>query len=230
VSPITGGSDTPAADGWRLVGRSGPGFSYEDDVAPSGRATGRFESDEHPGVRVVLTFLLDGTVLSFEVHNAGTKRAYSRSELALRADAVDRPLADVSIGSRFVRSIPIGDLVRVARAAVLKFTEDTAEGFTGEAAEQLAGHIRALRGDTRRPGRRGHDDRYYAQLAMAYEAWQTTPEKLEVRARQVHLTVSGLRAALHTARTKGFLTKAPPGRAGGMATDRAKELAGGIDR
>jgi hypothetical protein len=230
VSQISGGSATPTADAWHLVGRSGPEVSYEDDVAPSGRATGQFESDEHPGVRVVVTFLLDGTVLSFEVHNVGMTRASSRAELAIGADGVDRQLADVSIGSRLVRSIPIGDLVRVARSAVLEFTEYIAEGFTGEAAEQLAGQIRALRGETRRPGRRGHDDRYYAELAVAYEAWQTTPDNLEVFARHVHLTVSGLRAALHTARTKGFLTNAPPGRAGGMATDRAKELAGGIDR
>jgi hypothetical protein len=65
---------------------------------------------------------------------------------------------------------------------------------------------------------------------VRYEAWQTTPDNLEVVARQVHLTVSGLRAALNTARRKGFLTNAPPARPGGMATDRAKELAGGIDR
>lgn len=228
MSPISRGSGTPTADGWCLIAHSGARISYEDDIAPSGRrATGRFESDEHPGVRVVVTFLLDGTLLSFEVHNVGVKRAYGRAELL--GDNARRPLADVSIGSRLVRSIPIGDLVRVARAAVLDFTEYIAEGFTGARAEQLAGQIRALRGDTRRPGRRGHDDRYYAELAVAYGAWQSTPDNLEVLARQVHLTVSGLRAALHTARTKGFLTNAPPGRAGGMATDRARELAGGID-
>jgi hypothetical protein len=229
VAHISGGSDTPTADGWRLVRHSGARLSYEAEIDWGGRrATGRFESDEHPGVRVVVTFLLDGTLLSFEVHNVGVKWAYGRAEFL--GDNARRPLADVSIGSRLVRSIPIGDLVRVARAAVLEFTEWLAEGFTGAQAEQLAGQIRALRGDTRRPGRRGHDDRYYAELALAYEAWQSTPDNLKVLAGQVHLTVSGLRAALHRARTKGFLTDAPRGRSGGMATDRAKELAGGIDR
>jgi hypothetical protein len=232
VAHISRGTGTPTADGWRLVEWSGPGVSYSDDVPiPSAdRATGWFVADEHPAVRVVVTFLLDGTLLSFEVHNEGMERAHTPNAWLSRKEG-GWPLADVPILSRLVRAVPIGELVRVARATVAEFAEAGAVGFkTPRLAGQMADHARKLRGDTKRPGRRGHPDRYYAELAVAYEAWQATGDTLKVFADRVHLTSSGLRAALHTARQKGFLTKAPPGKAGGMATEKAKELARGIDR
>jgi hypothetical protein len=197
VAHISRGSDTPTTDWWRLADAP----QVRDD-----RGTGWFVHDDHPGVRARVTFLLDGTLVGFELVAEG-----------------------VGITTRLVRAVPVGELVRAARSVLLAWAEQGAKHFRPPAADMAAADAKALRGETKRPGRAGHPEQWYAALAVAYEAWQTTRKPLELLAGEQGLSVGGLRAALHTARRKGFLTEAPPGRAGGMATDKATELVGKAD-
>lgn len=206
------------------MGLKAPAASHPSAVTPAAgedRGSVWFASEGSPGVRVVLTVLLDGTVTGFEVHAAGTERASPYPELESSP-----PADEVSIGTRLVRSVPVGDLAVIARAALRKEVEMWAQGSTSWVGDQAAVQARALHGDAKRPGRRGRPARYFAALAVAYEQWQESGDRLAVLAEQLELTESALRAALNTARTKGFLTPAPPGRAGGVATGKAKQLLG----
>jgi hypothetical protein len=100
-----------------------------------------------------------------------------------------------------------------------------AEGTPEYAAarEGVARQFTKLSKRPRRPGRRGHDPAFYAALAIRYEQWLETGDKLAVLAKRMHLTESGTRAALHVARSKGFLTETQRGVAGGVATPKAYE-------
>lgn len=202
-------------------------------ATPGDRGSVWFASGQVPGVRVVVTVLLDGTVIGFEVHDEGTERAHGRLPIGETLPA----LARVSIGTRLVRKVPIAELATMARAR-LRELAGLAERTSNRVANlydqqgievpslyrEVAQQARDLRADTKRPGRPGHPLAWYARLAVAYEQWQESGERLQALAKRVHLTDSGLRAALHVARTKGLLDPAPKGRAGGMATDKARRL------
>jgi hypothetical protein len=79
----------------------------------------------------------------------------------------------------------------------------------------------------RRVGRRGHPDRFYAELAARYVAAMETGSKAPVAAVAKKLghgyTPEYVRDALHRARTRGLLTRPPQGRAGGRLTDKGRE-------
>lgn len=193
-----------------------------------------YASPEMPGVRAAVTVRLDGSVLGFELHAEGTERAYPDLVAGVefwRAfdDGEMPPIPAVSIGARQIRAVPVGELASRARAALREHLERIREHGTSvrpprTTGDEMERRIVALRGDLKRPGRRGQPDEYYARLAVAYEAWQDTGDRLAALATQVHLTVSGLRAALNVARNRGFLTDAPKGRAGGTATEAATRL------
>lgn len=93
----------------------------------------------------------------------------------------------------------------------------TKQGFTG---------VRPAQGS--RPGRRGHDDRFYAWIAALYvraiRSGSQTPVK-DVAA-DIRLTIDHVRDQVGVARKKGMLTPARKGVAEGDLTDRARELLG----
>lgn len=79
---------------------------------------------------------------------------------------------------------------------------------------------------TPRPGRRGRDDRWYADLAKAYvDSGSRTPVK--DLSEGLNLSASQVRNLLHEARRRGLLTRSAKGKAGGVLTDSAKELLDG---
>jgi hypothetical protein len=75
-----------------------------------------------------------------------------------------------------------------------------------------------------RPGRRGHPDRFYAELALAYEALVVAGEPAPIKrlAQKHHRSPARMRDLIHIARRKGFLTTARNGRAEGHATEKAR--------
>jgi hypothetical protein len=190
-----------------------------------------------PGVVVALTMRDDGEVVGFEAHGDVTDRYWpvGRGD---EADAAWWPpyeaVGGVAISARLLRNIPFGELAALARSSIGVMAgwreegfKDMAEmlakaGFEGNTATDL---VRTARRQTRRPGRRGRPDSYYANLAVAYEAWAATGDKLDVLAEKMYLSVGGLRSALGVARRRGMLTPAPVGRAGGQATSHARALA-----
>lgn len=58
-------------------------------------------------------------------------------------------------------------------------------------------------GGPKRPGRRGRGIEYYAELAVQYEEWQRSGDRLAILAKRMYMSESALRAALGTARRQG---------------------------
>jgi hypothetical protein len=173
---------------------------------------------------VVLTMRGDGEVAGFEVHTAGAERSWpiDRGEDSVATyppDLEPRP----PVSAQLLRRIPFGKLADLARSRLGVMAGWRDEGFEvlGVDATQAA---KLARSHSRRPGRRGRSDRFYAELAVAYEAWLAKGKPLRVLADDLYLSESGLRTALGKARERGMLTAAPRGRAGGQATDKAKRL------
>lgn len=174
-----------------------------------------FFSTRRAGTYLAVTLPLDGseTVVGFEMWQQEQQGP-----------------AEAAISTRLLRSVPLG---RLAHAALLELRRRANHGtdsrfWEGDSAGQGQAMLRSLAlvseptGGHKRPGRRGHPDEHYARLAVDYEKWQQSGDRLAVMAARWFLSESALRAALGTARRKGFLTPALPGRAGGKATEKAK--------
>lgn len=124
--------------------------------------------------------------------------------------------ADI-LGSKLLRRLRLGAVVDEF-AELLK--DPLVQSYLGE-----EWHQRPVR-----PGRAGTDDLFYAQWAQRYvDALAVAPDRpIEhlVESADEHLTPAQVRAYLNKARSdsRQLLTKAPPGKAGGELTDRAREL------
>lgn len=117
----------------------------------------------------------------------------------------------------------MGELADIARSKSRTVFRPTGEISAG-GYPVVRMDIRREHDTTRRPGRRGRPDRYYAELAVAYEDWQGTRQPLRVLADELVMPLSTLRTALQIARRRGLLTAAPgKGRKGGWATDKARQ-------
>jgi hypothetical protein len=75
-----------------------------------------------------------------------------------------------------------------------------------------------------RPGRRGRSDLSYARWAAHYVKLEGRPKRLQVLARQHKVKEQAARDILYQARRRGLLTTAPPGKAGGELTDKARKV------
>jgi hypothetical protein len=75
-----------------------------------------------------------------------------------------------------------------------------------------------------RPGRRGRSDLSYARWAAHYVKLEGRPKRLQVLARQHKVKEQTARDILYQARRRGLLTEAPPGKAGGELTDKARKI------
>jgi hypothetical protein len=213
--------------------------AFEVRVEGPQRDEGRvwFQFADTPVVAVV-SMALNGTVLGCELHVVGTDGAYpdypddySGTDHMYAGPFHDGPVPGVSIGTRMMRSIPWGELITVALAFLRADAEDFVRTEREGAPPWLAPREwladlqeRALREPGRRPGRRGHPDEVYADLAVKYESWVATGRPLDGLAEREGYSESGLRAAIKRARDLDLLTKTKRGAAGGQATERAREL------
>jgi hypothetical protein len=78
---------------------------------------------------------------------------------------------------------------------------------------------------SKRAGRRGRPDLYYARWAAAYtEALAQSAHPVDDLAAQYNLSPSQIRNLVHASRKRALLTASPPGRAGGELTPRARQL------
>ena len=86
--------------------------------------------------------------------------------------------------------------------------------------------IKWLSTDRSRVGKSGRGDRFYAEWAAAYTALVNSEEpKPIVRLnKEKNLSQSQIRTILGEARSRGLLTRAPRGRAGGSLTSRAESI------
>jgi hypothetical protein len=139
----------------------------------------------------------------------------------------------VGLGARLVRKVNVGelaDLVRGASADAAADFEDWADVLEGTpdavALREMAESVQA--GPTPRPGRRGNGIDHYLTWAVRYA------EKVSNGVRNPHKQLADehdvpsweyVRDTITDARRRyGLLTKPGPGKAGGVLTDKAKQL------
>ena len=96
---------------------------------------------------------------------------------------------------------------------------------------QRMGFTEAILDAPHRPGRRGRDEAFYASIAVRYAVLVATGTRTPIQDLAKELVGQGewfspesVRQLVTKARARGLLTEAPPGRAGGVATERAWEL------
>ena len=114
------------------------------------------------------------------------------------------PKHGVPLGSR---GSPLDELDRLVERAVPVFRK-----------------MRTVEAD--HPGRRGRPDEYLAIIALVYVSMLTSksPNPVRETAARLELAPEYVRDALHRARVRELLTRAPRGRAGGTLTPKALEV------
>lgn len=118
---------------------------------------------------------------------------------------------DGGITTRLLRGLRTGDLI-----ASLRAVRGQARSYGVEGPDLAVGT---------RVGRRGRDDRYYAEWSAEYvSALDGSTRPVEELARRHSLSSSQVRNLIYACRRRGMLTSAPPGRAGGELTRLAIEL------
>ena len=75
-----------------------------------------------------------------------------------------------------------------------------------------------------RPGRKGREERDYAEVAARYVDALGSRTPIKELAEQLFLSDSQVRSVLNKARDRGLLTAAPKGKAGGKLTDKALKI------
>jgi hypothetical protein len=162
---------------------------------------------DYPGWTFVLTFAAHGAVVGFQV--------IANTDHPRR----DRASSDApSITRRFLKDVPFGELEESVRQFMNPATTPMPRSTMSP--QVRARYTRAFT-DEPRPGKRGYEERSYAVAAGIYVE---TGHDIRATAERLHCSVSRARHILNRARTKGLLTAAPPGRAGGELTERAREL------
>jgi hypothetical protein len=120
------------------------------------------------------------------------------------------------ISTRQLREISIPDCIELAREAIAYMSR----GYV-PARDDIWKYFNEPGG--RRPGRPGHPDEYYAEVAREYGHLIDEGERRPIVAiaRRRGLSEERVRQLVHKARDKGFLSPASRGRAGGYPTKRA---------
>jgi hypothetical protein len=131
------------------------------------------------------------------------------------------PLPTGGLPLRLIRSLTFGEALAAARTS-LAVASDTSLNLHGFSRETLD--------EPRRPGRRGHSDRYYAEMSAAYvravERGSSRPVEEVADEWGDGYSVAYIRSALHRARRRGLLTEMRRGVAGGTLTAKARAVLG----
>ena len=182
---------------------------------------------EFPGWRFLVTFSPAGVPVGFRIEaDKGFRMDPWLSGDPAIANAGHSPTAP-PITARFLRQLPLGEIQNAARHAVLKSA--AADDRAREAPERsVTEHWERTFDETRRPGRRGRDDRFYAELAAAYvdrvQVKKPSARPVEDLANDMGYSPSQIRNLLYVARKRELLTSAPAGRPGGELTAKARHL------
>ena len=129
---------------------------------------------------------------------------------------------------RRVRTAPIGEIEAAVRAGAPDRLAEAIGEPVGSADVRALGREFA---DRPRPGAAGRRDSFYVELAREYVTHfeNNGDNAARALAKAMHLSVVQVRSLLGEARRRGFLTSAPPGRAGGQLTARGIEMLREID-
>lgn len=195
-------------------------IGYPPDRQPAAKVT--VAHDDLPGWAITMLIARDGMVESVEIQPL--RNVEHGPEEALRLGVAAVEVGPVT--ARLLHRIALGECTAAATRAVsemgLMFTQ--LRSLTGE--PDWVRFAAISEGLASRPGRRGRDERDYAEIAALYvdllAAGDQTP--VDTLAAKTYLSPSQLRNLLYEARRRGLLTKAAPGRAGGTLTDKARQL------
>ena len=133
------------------------------------------------------------------------------------------PLEDVPEGGITKRALDRIDLGQILKATRAEFDRLDRAGFHMSSA--LRRSLDKALVQHPRPGRRGFPDHHYAAIAADYinrVVWGD--DKVREFAARYHVSETRMRNMLTTARERGLLTSAPPGRVGGELTPKALDL------
>jgi hypothetical protein len=131
------------------------------------------------------------------------------------------------ITRRRLRDVPLTPLLSQWKAA-WDLVLDTLDPDTAKVFRHAYGFRIAKGATVPKPGRRGHPDSFYAEIAQLYVSLvrEGSPRPIEQIAEKANRSVAGVRDLVHSARAKGLLTASPPGKPGGELTDKALRLLG----
>ena len=200
-------------------------FLPSDDGPVAGQAWATVQHKAHPDLMFVLGFA-GADLFSIEV------RPFSDEGARWPFDPRNRPAHGVDLTAQFLRALPLGQAIAAARAAISAKAVGAIETFEAvnaalhQPVEPGASVVRLAEGihQSKRPGRRGRPDVELARLAARYVELLATGPGVPRLAKERLFTEAYVRALLGRARTRGLLTKAPPGRPGGALTDKALAL------
>jgi hypothetical protein len=174
--------------------------------------------ERFPGWRFTVTFAPDGTAVGFAVE----------SDSKVGVDPTKWPdgrarhhAGGATVTARWLRGLPIAEIQAAARAGYVDRL-----AWCGPWGEAIAERWATAFAEIPRPGRRGRDDRAYAEMAALYVEELATNPRSAVKTLALRLSYadSQVRSILSEARRRGLLTRPPRGRAGGELTSGALEL------
>lgn len=196
----------------------------------------RWRKDEHvrvlstdidtpPGVVAVVAAHRDFPRLGFrlDLDRDGDLVGFSMAGLveitdgAITSYTLGRHPGAPHLTARRVREVPVGTLHDAAQKAAMR-----AGGLLGATVTDTS--WATVFHESRRPGRRGRPDRYYAELAAEYVGQLDTGRPVAALAEQRHVSRSQMSNLLAEARSKGVLTHPGQGRGRGSLTDYGVSL------
>lgn len=137
----------------------------------------------------------------------------------LRVQSIDDDAPEGGLTSRFMHKVrPSEAVMRYLRGARIATETGLGRLFNDVKRDLIA--------NPRRPGRHGHPDVYYADLAREYVALVNKPSRQPVKdlATSYGVQPERMRDWIAEARRRGLLTSPPKGQAGGALTPVALEL------
>lgn len=172
-----------------------------------------------PGWEIDLVMTSDGAVESVALHPR--RRRGRPKEL--------EPAPAGGVTTTLLRRLPLGEIVTAVRAKVAANAQRQSRNVERFEDPDLRAFYRraASAGErlSKRPGRAGRSDLYYAEVAADYvRLLVSDPTPVETLRKRMNLSASQLRNVLYAARERDLLTKALPGRAGGRLTPKAIAL------
>ena len=187
-----------------------PAVSFEGDTGAAFVVLRHRDGDEEwlAGFRLVSTSAHAGEwrATDFALHQVQTPGAFG-------------------VTGKTIRSLPIGDLLSIARKAISAHRTDTPTPDSGLRLMRID-RLAAFKTDAR--GKAPRDDRAYADLALEYSFLVEDGNRSPVKALAAREGGSAGTWAnrIAEARRRGFLTPVKPGEAGGGVTEAALRVLG----
>jgi hypothetical protein len=141
----------------------------------------------------------------------------------------NHPVADDAepLTATLMRKVPVGEIQDAARIVIKRDNDawlSLMDEHDIEPSEMMFDMQRISASFRKRPGRKGREDFEYAEIAALYVSKMGSGIEVAQVADELGFSTSAVRNFLWEARRRVLLTPAPPGRAGGSLTPKARAL------